>query len=107
MPLPHDGEIVVVVVVVLPGVVVVVVPDPWTSAATSATKASTLASMPPASPPVVQDPRPSARENTDAKAGCFQIVMELRAMGVAQVGNRFDLNDDLAEADKIRLVDLN
>src|SRR5438874_528406 len=74
MPLPHDGEIVVVVVVVvlvvvvLPGVVVVVVADPWTSAATSATKASTLASMPPASPPVVQDPRPSALENADAKA---------------------------------------
>src|SRR5439155_291084 len=73
MPLPHDGEIVVVVVVVvlvvvvLPGVVVVVVPDPWTSTATSATKASTLASMAAASPFVEHVPLLSAFANADVK----------------------------------------
>ena len=39
----------------------------------------------------------------EAMAGSFQIIMDLRAMFIAQRGDGFEFDDQLPEADEIRL----
>ena len=43
-------------------------------------------------------------ENAKLKAGCIQIIDDLSTVLVHQLGNGFELGDDLVEADQVRFV---
>jgi hypothetical protein len=45
-------------------------------------------------------------QQADPQAGCLEIIMDLGAVFISQPGHRFDLDDDLFETNKVRLITL-